>query len=78
MRIDGNKLIIDSPMSEGDVEEFLNSAMQSEISKIVVETEDLHASIVQILWCLKEEKKIKVKASFLKPFFEHVTQRSID
>jgi len=78
MKIEGDKLVIDGSLNEEDIEEFLSSAMQSEISKIVIESDDLHASIVQALWCLQNSKKIKVKAEFLKPFFEHVTQRAND
>jgi len=75
MKVEENRLIIDTPMSEVDAEELLVSIKQDQISKIVVECDDLHASIIQILWCIKNEKKVKIKVDFLKPFFEHITQR---
>ena len=75
MRIEENKLIIDTPLSEMDADDLLTSIKQDQISKIVVESDDLHASIIQLLWCIKSEKKVKIKVDFLKPFFENVTQR---
>ena len=78
MRIEGDKLIIDTSMSDMEIEEFLASIKQPQISKIVVEVDDLHASIIQALWCIQSEKKVKIKVDFLKPFFEHVTQRAND
>lgn len=75
MKIEENGLIIDTPMSEMDADELLMSIKQNQISKVVVECDDLHASIIQILWCIKNEKKVKIRVDFLKPFFEHITQR---
>ena len=75
MRIEENKLIIDTPLSEMGTDELLASIKQDQISKIVVECDDLHASIIQLLWCIQNEKKVKIKVDFLKPFFENVTQR---
>jgi len=78
MRIKENKLIIDTPLSEMDADDLLASIKQDQISKIVVESDDLHASIIQLLWCIQNEKEVKVKVDFLKPFFENVTQRQDD
>jgi len=78
MKIENDKLIIDTPMSDMEIEEFLTSAKQSKINKIVIESDDLHASIIQAIWCMQSKKKVKVKVDFLKPFFEHVTQRHDD
>jgi len=72
MKIEDNKLLIDTPMSEDDVEELLAAIKQSQIDEIVVENDDLHASIVQALWCAKSNKKVTIQSDFLKPFFEHV------
>lgn len=76
MRIEDNKLIIDAPMNESDADELLVSLKQNQISKVIVECDELHASIIQILWCVKNEKKVKIKVDFLKPFFENITQRT--
>ena len=76
MRIEEDKLIIDSSLSDDMLDEFLVSIKQEQIKKIVVECDDIAASIIQVLWCLQNEKKVKVKADFLKPFFENVTQRT--
>lgn len=76
MRIEEDKLIIDSSLSDDMLDEFLVSIKQEQIKKIVVECDDIAASIIQVLWCLQNEKKVKVKVDFLKPFFENVTQRA--
>lgn len=70
MKIEEDTLILDEPVSEYMIEEFYTTIEQPQISKIIVENDDLHAGIIQILWCI--DKEVEVKSDFLKPFFENV------
>jgi len=70
MRMEENTLIIDEPILEDKLEEFEASVNQSQIEKIIIEEENLHASAIQILWCL--DKEVDIKSEFLKKFFENV------
>ena len=76
MRVEDDKLIIDSNLSDDMLDEFLDSIKQDQIEKIVVGCDDIASSIIQVLWCVQNEKKVKVKVDFLEHFFENVTQRS--
>ena len=76
MKIENDSLIIDAAMKDDELDGFLASVNQSQIAKIIVENDDIPASIIQAMWCMKDEKKIEVKTDFLKPFFENVAQRS--
>ncbi len=70
MRIEENILVVDEPILEDKVDEFEVSVRQPQIEKIVIENDDIHASAIQILWCL--DKKVEVKSDFLEKFFENV------
>jgi len=70
MRIEENVLIVDEPILEDKVDEFEASVNQAQIEKIVIEEDDLHASAIQILWCL--DKEVEVESEFLQKFFENV------
>jgi len=70
MSIEEEKLIIDSPMSDEDIEEFLVTLSQEQIQKVIIKNDDIASSIIQAIWCSKKE--VKVKSEFLKPFFENV------
>ena len=75
MKIEQNRLIIDTPMSEMEVEELAASLRQEQVEEVIIQNDDLHASIIQVLWCFKESKTLKVESEFLDPFFEHVVKR---
>ena len=70
MKIDDNVLVIDESLGDDVIEEFIASVNQPQITKIIIETDDITAPILQILWCL--DKEIEVKTDFLKLFFENV------
>ena len=70
MKINDNVLLIDESLGDDVIEEFIASANQSQITKIIIETDDISAPILQALWCL--DKEIEVKTEFLKLFFENV------
>ena len=70
MKINDNILVIDENLGDDAIEEFIISVNQSQIKKIIIENDDISASILQVLWCLNKE--IEVKTKFLKLFFENV------
>jgi predicted transcriptional regulator len=72
MRIENNVLIIDDILEDDDVAEFYEATKQDEIEVIRVEAENISAGAVQILWNLKDNKKIEIEGEFLKKFFENV------
>jgi len=70
MTIEDEKLIIDNPVRDEDIDEFLVTLSQEQIKKVVIKEDDIASSIIQAIWCSKKE--VKVKSDFLKPFFENV------
>jgi hypothetical protein len=70
MKVEDKELIIDSAMSDEDIQSLQDILTQNEIDKIVVENEDISAGIIQVLWCSKKE--IATKSLFLKKIFENV------
>jgi len=70
MRIEEERLVIDEPLRDDAIEEFMTVLSQDQIEKVVIEHDDIAASIVQAIWC--SQKETDVKSDFLKPFFEHV------
>ena len=72
MRIDNNILIIDEVLEDENIQEFYEATKQDEIEIIRVEAENISAGAVQILWNLKERKKIVIESEFLSKFFENV------
>ena len=70
MKIDNNILIVDESLGEEVIKEFIMNVNQPQITKIIIETDDVCAPILQILWCL--DKEIEIKTDFLKLFFENV------
>ena len=72
MRIENNVLIVDDILEDDDVAEFYEATKQDEIEVIRVEAENISAGAVQILWNLKDNKKIEIEGEFLKKFFENV------
>ena len=72
MRIDNNILIIDEVLEDENIQEFYEATKQDEIEIIRVEAENISAGAVQILWNLKERKKIEIESEFLSKFFENV------
>jgi len=70
MSIEEEKLIIDSAMSDEDIEEFLVTISQEQIKKVIIKNDDISSSIIQAIWCSK--KDVEVESEFLKPFFENI------
>jgi len=70
MNLEDNILHIDSRVDFDDVEQF--KELSSKAEKIVIETNDVHPSIMQLLFCLSKTVKIEVDDEFNKRFFENI------
>ena len=71
MHIENEKLVIDEPLRDEQIEEFVTTLSQDQIQKVVIENEDIASSIVQAIWCSRKETE--VKSAFLEHFFENVS-----
>ena len=72
MKIEGQTIIIDTPMEDEEVYDLAKAAFSNEIQTIKIQNDSLSCAIVQMLWCLKKEKKIEHSSSFLEKLFENV------
>jgi hypothetical protein len=70
MRVEENKLILDEKLEFENAEELLN--LSSECEEIIVQTNDIHPSIMQLLFSLSEDKEITVEDEFYKKFFDNL------
>jgi len=70
MKIQDNILFITDKIDYDDCEEFLK--LSDEAESIVVETNDIHPSIFQLLFCISKKKDIIVEDEFNKRFFENL------
>ena len=70
MRIEDNVLIVDEEILEDKLDEFEVTINQPQIEKIVIQTDDIDARGIQLLWCL--DKEVEVESEFLAKFFENV------
>ena len=72
MKIENDTLIIDEPLDDDALEETKIAISQDGIKTISVENDDISTSIVQLLWCVSEDKKIEIQSEFLDNFFTNV------
>ncbi len=72
MKIDENRLLLDTKLEYDDCTQLLELASLDDIDEIVVETNDIHPSIFQLLFILSKEKKITVEDEFNQRFFENL------
>ena len=72
MKIEENTLIIDQPLDDDALEEISATVDQEKIKIIKVENDNLSSSIIQLLWCASNDKKIEILSSFLDNFFTNV------
>jgi len=70
MKVEDNILIIDDRIEYEDHEELIRLANDSE--SVVVETNDIHPSILQLLFCISREKQVLVEDEFNKRLFENL------
>ncbi len=71
MRVEGEKIVIDEPVENEQLEGFMNEITQHEIKEIVIENPQLDSSVLQAIFCFKE-KTIKCSDNFLNKIFENV------
>jgi hypothetical protein len=72
MKIENDTLIIDEPLDDDALEETKIAINQEGIKAIKVQNDNISSSIVQLLWCVSEDKKIEIQSGFLDNFFTNV------
>ncbi len=72
MQIEENTLVVNEPISDEMCEEFIALCQQAEIETIHLSTEQVSSSIMQALFCMRDEKKVV----FDDPFLERVYKGS--
>ncbi|MEA3354059.1 MAG: hypothetical protein U9Q33_09620 [Campylobacterota bacterium] len=70
MKLEENILILDEKLEYEDHEELLK--LSEDCEEIVVQSNDIHPSIMQLLFCLSAEKKVIVEDEFNKKFFNNI------
>ncbi len=71
MNIVDNILIIDDKIEYEDSQEFIDLA-SSDIVEIVVDTNDVHPAIFQLLLVMSKDNKIIIEDEFNKRFFDNL------
>lgn len=77
MKIKDKVLTITKSVSDEDAKVFLKIFEKKEIKKIEVKTNDLGASIVQILLCQRRDKEVVIEDEILQKVFHNVSYRNI-
>ncbi|MEA3290172.1 MAG: hypothetical protein U9Q04_08330 [Campylobacterota bacterium] len=70
MKLEENVLILEDKLEYENYEELLK--LSKDCDEIVVTSNDIHPSIMQILFCLSTEKQITVEDEFNEKFFENL------
>ena len=72
MKVENEKLIIDEPLENEQLEELLENLNNKNIESITVENPQLDSSIMQAIMCSKV-KNIECSDNFLKKIFDNVS-----
>ena len=70
MEIQDNTLFITDKIDYDDYEEFVK--LSNEAESIIVETNDIHPAIFQLLFCISQEKEVVIEDEFNKRFLENL------
>lgn len=70
MRIEDNILIIDDRIEYENCEELIN--LVTDVESVIVETNDIHPSILQLLFCVSKDKKVVIEDEFNQRLFENL------
>jgi hypothetical protein len=70
MRIEDNILIIDDRIEYENGDELMS--LVEDVESIVVETNDIHPSILQLLFCISKDKKVVIEDEFNRRLFENL------
>jgi hypothetical protein len=73
MQINNGVIVLDEPMSDEMAEEFYTTISQPEINKVVIENQEIAASIMQILFCFNKKHDVECKDEFLNKFFSNIS-----
>ena len=76
MRVDENKLILESEVNDMMLDEFIELAYDEKVTDIIIETDNVSSLIVQQLFCLKQSKNLICNDPFLQHFFEDIRAAS--
>ena len=60
MKIENDTLIIDEPLDDDALEETKIAINQEGLRTIKVQNDNISSSIVQLLWCVSEDKKTEI------------------
>jgi uncharacterized protein YueI len=72
MKIEDSKLLIEDKIEYDDYAQLLELASSDDVEEIIVDTNDIHPSIFQLLFVLSKDKKITVEDEFNKRFFDNL------
>lgn len=72
MNIVDNVLIVDEKIEYEDCEQFIELTSKENVSEIVIETNDIHPSIFQLLLLISKDKKVIIEDEFNKRFFDNL------
>lgn len=70
MRVEDEILYLDEKLEFDDCEAILSKI--DDVNEVVVQTNDIHPSVMQLLFCINESKNVTVEDEFNKRFFENV------
>ncbi|MEA3554776.1 MAG: hypothetical protein U9R39_10320 [Campylobacterota bacterium] len=73
MEIEANKLLINEQIDYDDCSEFLELASNEDVEEIIVDTNDIHPSIFQLLLIYSDDKKITINDEFNQRFFNNLS-----
>ncbi len=70
MKIEDNILIIENRIEYEDCDKLTSLAKGAE--SVVVETNDIHPSILQLLFCISKDKKVIIEDAFNQRLFDNL------
>jgi hypothetical protein len=70
MNIENNQLNVVDSIGYEDIEEFLE--LSEKVEKISIETNDIHPSVFQVLFCISKQKDIEIQDPFNKKFLDNL------
>ncbi len=71
MKIEDKKLIIDQPIENERLEEFMNLLKQNDTESIIIQNPQLDSSIIQAIMCFAKDKAIECSDTFLSKVFDN-------
>lgn len=75
MKIEKGILYIEKTMDNADANEFASVIYQDDIQEVVIQNNELSSSILQLLMCVAQTKKVSSEDSYLQLLFENLRYR---